>query len=550
METERYVPILYEKRNVLECVMDSVSGFPERPAVISSDGRVRLSYGDLNERANRLANALIGLGVEKGHRVAIFQTNTWQYAEQYLAIMKVGAICVPMNFRLKSPEALFILTDAGASVLLFEERYTPIFQEIRPYLLSVKHYVCTIGQVPEWAVDYEHLQARSSPSDPPAVDLDLDSVCSICYTSGTTGLPKGSISTHRNIMVNFYDDSRPLRRDYLKHPDLGYGVMLIIVPVYHIAGILALYISMSFGHKIVIPDAFAPEKYMQIVEREKVTSHYLVPTMFAMILDHPSFGRYDISSLRFINYGAMAMPPDLLRRILKAFPPHIKYMDAFGCTECNATYISKMPEDHDLSGTEEDVSKKIKRLAGIGRPLRHGVESRIIDENGHEVLPGVVGEIVARGDKVSPGYWRNPEQTALAFDKEGWFHSGDMGWRDEDGYIFFADRSKDMINRGGENIFPIEVERVIMQLPKVDEAAVYGAPDQTWGAIVAAAVVLHPGETMTAQDVTDFCKEKLASFKAPTYVEFVDALPRTFEGGKVQRRVLRERYMKRRQDMA
>ena len=306
METQGYVPITYEKRNVLECVMESVGHFPDRPAVISSDGRVRLSYRDLNERANRLANALIDLGVEKGNRVAIFQTNTWQYAEQYLAIMKMGAICVPMNFRLKSAEALFILTDAGANVLLFEERYTPMFQEIRPYLLSVKHYVCTIGKVPEWAVDYEALLGRSSPADPPAVDLQLDSICSICYTSGTTGLPKGSISTHRNIMVNFYDDSRTLRKDYLKHPELGYGVMLIIVPVYHIAGILSLYISMSFGHKIVIPDTFTPEKYMQLVEREKVTSNYLVPTMFAMILDHPGFGKYDISSLRFINYGAMA----------------------------------------------------------------------------------------------------------------------------------------------------------------------------------------------------------------------------------------------------
>ena len=196
------------------------------------------------------------------------------------------------------------------------------------------------------------------------------------------------------------------------------------------------------------------------------------------------------------------------------------------------------------------LQKKSSVWAASVVPLRYGVESRIIDEKGDEAPSGVVGEIVVRGDKVSPGYWRNPEQTVLAFDKHGWFHSGDMGWRDEDGYYFFADRAKDMINRGGENIFPIEVERVIIQLPKVAEAAVYGAPDPTWGAVVAAAVVLHPGETMTAQEVTEFCKGELASFKAPTFVEFIDALPRTFEGGKVQRRVLRERYIKRQKETA
>ena len=547
MEARGYTPIAYEKRNVLECVMESVRKYPDRTAVVSGDGQVRLTFREMNERAARLANALTDLGVAKGHRVAIFQTNSWQYPEQYLAVLKLGAICVPMNFRLKSSEALYILTNSGADVLIFEARYTSMFEEIRSYLLSIKHYICTNGIAPEWAADYEKVLAKSTAAEPPVVDLDLDSICSICYTSGTTGLPKGSISTHRNVMVNFYDDTSFYRDRYIPHPELGYGVILIVVPVYHIAGILYLYISMTRGHTMVIPDAFTPERYMQIVEREKVTSHFLVPTMFALIMDHPNFGKYDLSSLRYISYGAMPMSADLLRRILNKFPNHIKYADTFGCTEGNATYIAKSPEDHDLSGTSEEVEKKIKRLGSVGKPLRYGVETKIIDEQGREVPPGVVGGIIVRGDKISPGYWRNPEQTALAFDKDGWFHSGDMGSRDEDGYIYFADRSKDMINRGGENIYPIEVERVIMQHPKVAEAAVYGGTDPTWGKIVAAAVVLHPGETMDNRELIEFCKGKLASFKVPSFVEFIDALPRTFEGGKVQRRILRENYNKRRQ---
>ena len=545
MKSHERINITYEKRNILECLKESVDKYPDRTAVVSGDGQVRLTYGEMNERANRVANALADLGVASGLRVAIFQPNNWRYPEEMMGIMKIGGIYVPMNFRLKSPEAFYILTETGASVLFFDARYTSIFEEIRPYLLSVKHYICTNGAAPEWAINYDDLLAHSTVSEPAGIDLNFDSICTICYTSGTTGLPKGSICTHRNMMVNFYDETRYFREVSAKLPELGYGVMMIIVPLYHIAGIVHLFTSMVIGQKIVIPEAFTPERYMQIVEKERVTCHFFVPTMFALTLDHPDFGKYDLRSLRYVTYGAMPMPPDLLMRVLKEFPPHVLYLDAFGCTECNAILISKMPEDHILTGSEEEIQKKIKRLSGVGRPMRGGIVTRIVDEHGREVPTGVVGHIVSRGDKVSPGYWRNPEQTALAFDKDGWFHSGDMGWRDEDGYIYFADRSKDMINRGGENIFPLEVERIIIQHPKVAEAAVFGAPDPTWGAIVVAAVVLHPNETMGGKELIDFCKGKLASFKVPSMVEFIAALPRTFEGGKVQRRVLRENYIKR-----
>lgn len=534
-------PVSYEKRNILEALKEMVAAQPDRTVVVSGDGAVRLSYAEVDERSNRLANALLCMGIRKRDRVALFQVNRWQYVEQYWALLKIGAICVPMNYRLRGPQAAFILNESGARVLFLEERYVEMFEEARPYLLAVENYVCVSGRAPEWATDYETLLSGSSPEPPPAVELSLDDVCAICFTSGTTGLPKGSTSTHRNVMVNFYDNFGRMLREQATDPELGCAVNLLNVPIYHIAGILFVYMASSMGDILVIPEAFTPESFMQIVARERVTTTYLVPTMFKMILDHPAFGQYDLESLRFISYGAMPMHPELLRQILASFPGHVRYLDAFGCTELNATCIAKLPEDHDLTGPPEEVEKKIERLKGVGRPLNEGIEVAIRTEEGREAEPGEVGEIVCRGDKVTPGYWRNPEANEKAF-RDGWFHTGDMAWKDTDGYFYFADRKKDMINRGGENIFPAEVEGVLIQHPAVAEAAVFGVPDMKWGARVCAAVVAQAGESPSEEDLVQFCKDRVASYKAPASIYFLEALPRTFEGGKVKRRTLREKY--------
>lgn len=545
MKVDAPASIRYEKSNILEYVLETIARYPDREAVVSGDGRVRMTFRDVEARANRLANALGALGVKRGDRVALFQNNRWQYVEQYLALLKIGAVCVPMNFRLKAPEALYILNESGAETLLFEERYEKIFEPTLPYQLAVKNRICTVGQPPAWALGYEDLLRRSSSDAPPIPDLDLDSILAICFTSGTTGLPKGAISTHRNVMVNFHDrfGKELLARDAV-HPRLGRVVSALTVPVYHIAGILMMYAGLCIGATTVIPESFVPADFLEIVQREQVTLTYLVPVMFFFLLLDPKFRQYDLNSLRVVVYGAMPMDPELLQRILKEFPPGIRYLDAFGCTECNATNIAKLPEDHDLTGPPDEVEKKIRRLKGIGRPLTEGIETRIVDANGNEVPPGVVGEIVSRGDKVTPGYWRNPEKTAKAFDRDGWFHTGDLAWRDEDGYYYFADRAGDMINRGGENIFPIEVERVLAQHPAILEVAVFGVPDPAWGQRVVAAVVLRPGASASQEEIIRFCKERLASYKAPSSVRFVSSLPRTFEGGKVKRNVLREEYVR------
>jgi long-chain acyl-CoA synthetase len=541
-----YAEVTYEKNNMLEHVMESMAQYPGRELVVSGDGTVRMTYEQVNERANRLAHVLKNYGVKKGDRVALFENNRWQYFEQYLAILKLGGICVPMNFRLKSTEALFILNQSGAVVLLFEERYTPVFEPILKEIENVRHFLCTVGAVPPWAGDYEQLLSESDAGDPPSPGSDLDEICAICYTSGTTGLPKGSIATHRNIMVNFYNKEmgEGFEDPVFSENEPGYPVFLNIVPLYHIAGIISTYAVMASGAAMVLPDIFTPKAFMEAVENEKVGMTYLVPTMFHMILEDPDFGRYDLTSLKSIGYGAMPMNDALLKRILKEFPPDIKYSDNFGCTECNATSIAKRPEDHDLTGDEKEVEQKLARLKGVGVAMTFGIETRIVDENNKVAGPGVVGEIVCRGDKVTPGYWQNPEATAKAIDGDGWFHTGDMGSKDEDGFFYFADRAKDMINRGGENIYPMEVERVIAGHPKVLDVAVYGGADPKWGHVVAASVVLRPGESASAEELKAFCKSDLASYKTPSVIEFIDALPRTFEGGKVKRNVLREAYAK------
>ena len=540
-----YVPVTFEKNNLLEHILEVIKDCPDRTAVITADGTLRKTYGEINKRSNQLANYLVRLGVGQGDRVALFQNNCWQYLEQYLAILKIGAICVPMNFRLKGPEALFILNESGAETLILEDRYVNIFEPTLSYQLAVKNYLCTGENKPEWAVDYETALAQESDHDPEMPDLTLDDIVAICFTSGTTGLPKGSIATHRQIMTNFYGELGGIIHDTLP-PDLGYHIILMSIPVYHIAGIMTLYAGMKYGCSIVVVADFAPESFMQTVERERVTMCYLVPIMFFFIIYDASFDKYDLSSLRFIPYGAMPMDPALLQDILTKFPPGIKYMDAFGSTEV-CINIAKLPEDHDLTGSDEEVEKKTARLKSIGRPLRHGIESTILDPFGKELPPGEVGEIVSRGEKVTIGYWRNAEETAKAFDENGWFHTGDAGWMDEDGYVYFADRAKDMINRGGENIFPIEVERRINAHPKVTESAVFGVPDPGWGSRVVAAVVLAPGEsaeTLPQSELIAFCKEQLASYKAPSAVWYVDRLTRRFELGKVMRFMLRDEYMK------
>lgn len=286
---------------------------------------------------------------------------------------------------------------------------------------------------------------------------------------------------------------------------------------------------------------FEPGEWMGLVEGEKANRAMMVPTMLKQLIDHPDFRKHDLTSLRVITYGAAPMPLPVIKKALEVLPG-VSFINAFGQTETASTITSLGPEDHMLTGTEEEKEKKLKRLTSIGRPMAD-VEMKVIDEEGHELPSGEVGEIMARGPRVMSGYWKDDEKTSKTIDKDGWVHTGDMGYVDEDGYFFLAGRSTDMIIRAGENISPEEVEGVIHSHPQVNECAVIGIPDEEWGEEPMALVVLKDGETAAPEEIMEHCRANLASYKRPRSVVFVDSLPRN-QMGKVIKRELREKYGK------
>jgi len=286
---------------------------------------------------------------------------------------------------------------------------------------------------------------------------------------------------------------------------------------------------------------FGAKEWMELVEKEKANRAMMVPTMLKQLIEHPDFSKHDLSSLRVITYGAAPMPLEVIKRALGVFPG-VSFINAFGQTETASTITTLSPEDHVIAGSEEEREKKLKRLSSIGKPMSD-VEMKVVDEEGHELSPGEVGEIVARGPRVMTGYWRDEEKTKKTVDKDGWVHTGDMGYVDEDGYFFLAGRATDMIIRAGENIAPEEVEAVLQSNPKIEEVAVISVPDEEWGEQPRAIVVLKQGETATAEEIMEYCRERMSSFKRPRSVVFVDELPRN-PLGKILKRVLRDKYGK------
>ena len=506
------------------------SGKENADKICVVDGDCRLTFREMEERADRLARALVEMGVEPGDRVGIFLTNCFQYIEMFYAITKIGAVFVSLNFRLREKETTYILNNAGAKVLILGERYVDLMQSIRRELSSVTSYM-VIGQAPPGMESYEDVVTAQSPDPFPVASVPDDATFTIIYTSGTTGLPKGAMLTHGNLLTTF--EEAAAAADPEDESAMVTGTTLVNVPMYHIAGVLAP-LGAIRGVTVVILSRFDPGMFFEAIEREKVVSTYLVPTMLRAILDHPDFSKRDLSSLQNITYGAAPMPITLLRRALKDLP--VNYTNTFGQTEGFGTITSLTPEDHQLEGDEEEIQKKIKRLSGVGTPLA-GYEIRIVDEQDRDVPLGVVGELIARGKRVMKGYWNNPEATREAL-LDGWLHTGDLVSMDEDGYLYMGGRTKDMINRAGENIYSIEIEETLHTHPKVAESAVIGVPDEYWGEIVKALIVLKPGEEATPDEIIAFCRERLASYKKPSIVEFVEALPKNALG-KVLKNVLR-----------
>jgi len=516
--------------NTAEFLSIATAICPDRAAIIF-EGK-RYTFSQLNERVNRLANGLSKLGVKKGDRVALLQVNCNQCVETYFATARLGAIYIPLNFRAKGDELTYMLNNSGASTLFAGERYIDLVNSIRSSLTSVKNFI-SIEERHDDMLCYEDMLS-SSPDEEVVTEIEDDNTTMLMYTAGTTGFPKGVMLSHNSFAIYVLGNVTPA------DPEMEEGNILT-VPLYHVAGTQAMMAAIYGGRTLVMERQFEPGEWMGLVETEKANRAMMVPTMLKQLIEHPDFNKHDLSSLRVITYGAAPMPLEVIKKAMDVFPG-VSFINAFGQTETASTITTLSPEDHVISGSEEERERKLKRLASIGKPMPD-VEMKIADEAGNDLPPGQVGEILARGPRVMTGYWKDEEKTEKTIDKDGWVHTGDMGYMDEDGYFFLAGRSTDMIIRAGENISPEEVEAVLHSHPKINEAAVIGVPDEEWGEQPRAIVVLKPGETATPEEIMEYCRARMSSFKRPRSVIFVDELPRN-PMGKVLKRVLRDQYGK------
>jgi len=500
--------------------------YPERLALVY--GGKEFTYRETNERVNRFANALKELGLKKGDRLAIIQKNCPQILEALFACFKAGIAAVPINARLHPNELAYILEDSGSKALVYSEDFIEAVKSMRVELKKVENYVC-LSEAPD-SLDYEKLISNGNRKEA-EIDVNTDELAWIFYTSGTTGKPKGAMWTHKTILtmiMNYYADIYPITPE-----DIVYHV----APLTHGSGCYAL---PAFGkgalNLIQKAEKFDPDLVFQTIEEKRVTNiAFLTPTMINILTNSKNIDKYDLSSLRCIVYGGSPVYVEDLKRAIEKMGRI--FIQLYGQGEAPMTISILRKEEHIV---DNEVSDKVN-LISAGIP-RTDVEVKIFDEDDNELASGKMGEIVVRGDIVMEGYWEKPEETAETL-RDGWLHTGDLGMMDNKGYIYIMDRAKDMIISGGMNIYPREVEEVILRHPAVYEVAVIGVPDSKWGESIKAIAVLREGAKATEAEIIDFCKEHIASFKKPKSVEFVDGLPKNAYG-KILKRDIRERYWK------
>ena len=513
--------------NTPELLIISSAICPDRDAIVF-EGR-RVTFGDLADRSNRLANALAGMGVGRGDKVAMLQVNCNECIETYFAAARLGATYVPLNFRAKADELSYMINFSESSVLLLGQRYIDLVNSMKGDLSGVKDYISLEGPA-EGMHEYQPVLSSANPEEV-FTDIADEDTTILMFTAGTTGQPKGVMLTHDNVCTYVLNNVTPADPEVEEKN-------ILTVPLYHIAGMQAVLAAVYGGRTLVIQRQFEPSDWMNLVETEKVNRAMMVPTMLKNLMEHPEFKQRDLSSLKVITYGAAPMPLEVISKAIEELPD-TRFINAFGQTESASTITMLTPEDHVIEGTPEERSIKLKRLGSIGQALDDTVVM-IFDENGEPLPPGEVGEIVAQGPRVMKGYWKAEEATSQTV-RDGWLYTGDIGYMDEDGYIFLAGRAKDIIIRGGENISPEEIEAVLHSHPSVDEAAVIGVSDSQWGEAVRAIVVRKDGFEVSAEEIIEFSRSHLASYKKPESVIFVESLPRN-PMGKVLKRVLREEH--------
>jgi acyl-CoA synthetase (AMP-forming)/AMP-acid ligase II len=502
--------------------------FPDEEILVYGDRR--FTYGQLWREIQRLAAALGRAGIRRGDRVGALHTNSDLYVIAYYATAAAGAVFVPLNYRAKPPELEHMIGTASIKLLFVGDRYAPVVETLKPRLPSVETCVDLDGSR-AGMLPFEELRAMGEGGFE-EIEVDDDDVTILMYTSGTTSLPKG-------VMLTYNDFTAYVCGNVELADGTPRGTALLAAPLYHIAGATNIMTALFTGRRLVVLEQFEPRRWLEAVERERVTHAFVVPTMMKHLIDHPDFARFDLSSLQNLSYGGAAMPFPVIRRAIEMFPKSVGFVNAFGQTETTSTLTILGPDDHRLDGPPAEVERNLKRLVSIGRPLPD-VAVKVVDETGRDLAHGEVGELWVKTDRTMKGY-ADKSGGVSSPEHDGWLPTRDMGWIDPDGYIYLAGRKDDMIIRGGENISPAEVEATLYAHPGVEEVAVIGVPDEEWGQRVAAFVVARPGSQLNEGVLAEFCRARLASFKKPEIFRFVAELPKN-PMGKILKKDLREEF--------
>jgi O-succinylbenzoate-CoA ligase len=492
---------------------------PNTEAFVNGNTGERLSFQELNERCNQLANALVSDGVQKEERIGLLVMNGSEFVEAYFACAKIGAVAVPLNWRLVPDELEFILKDSGTKRLIFGEEFFDNVTELqaRGDKTEIKQWLQVSDGTPigDFADDYQQFRARGSREEPKIGAFD-DDMMYIMYTSGTTGLPKGVVHTHNSSIWAVLTIAATM---YAHEGDR----YLNPLPMFHVGALTPITIGVYQGSTNVVMKSFEPKLAWELIERERITTGLMVPAMLNFMLQVPDHDKYDHSSVRWFMSGAAPVPVSLIEAYLAK---DIEIQQVYGLTEtCGPACL-----------TDSEAART--KIGSTGKAFFH-TDIKIADADGNECARNEAGEVLVKGPHIMREYWNRPEATAETI-KEGWLHTGDSAIMDKDGYVYIQDRIKDMVISGGENVYPAEIEAVLMTHPNIIEAGVIGKESAKWGESPFA-IVVRDDDNLTENDVLKFCSEKLAKFKQPKGVTFIDQIPRN-PSGKILKRVLREQF--------
>jgi fatty-acyl-CoA synthase len=502
--------------------------FGKKIGVVS--GAKRFTYAEFGARAERLASGLRALGIRPGDRVAYLSFNNHQLLEGYYGVVMAGAVVMPLNVRLTPAELIGILNHSGARVLVFENDFAPLAEALRKACPAIEHFITVDDKIPVASLTYEEVLCLGRPERVEYTSIDENSIAELFYTSGSTGTPKGVMLTHRTLYLHGLAVAATFNRE-------DNAVELHTIPLFHANGWGRPQTAPMMGVKQVMVRRFEPTTVFRLIQEERATAMSLVPTMANALLNAPDLEQYDFSSLTQIHIGGAAASPELVGRMERAF--HCQVLGGYGLTETSPVATSARDK---CTVVYKDQADRIYHQAMAGWPLP-SCEIRVVDMRMNDVPRDMesIGEVVIRGDNVMDGYYKDLEGTAAVM-TDAWLHTGDMAVWDQENFIHIVDRKKDIIISGGENISSIEVEKAIFAHPSVFECAVVSAPDAIWGEIPVAFVVVKPGHRLTQEEMCVFLQERIARFKIPRAVEFVEgALPKTGTG-KIIKRELREKF--------